>query len=206
MAIAVTCQACGRQYNVKDEAAGKKFKCKDCGEAVSVPEGGGGGGAAADDYGEPYNPYADDDFGGESAAAPVAARRPKRKGARGPARERVSGPATGLTVCAAISLVVSILAAIGLPILILNMPNVGDEDKFQAVAQLVGVVINIPLCIVILIGASKMRSLSSYGWAMAAAIISAIPCTTPCCLISIGIGIWALVVLNDASVKSSFPS
>jgi hypothetical protein len=203
MAIAVTCQACGRQYNVKDEAAGKKFKCKDCGEVVSVPEVGGGGGAS-DDYGDPYNPYADEEFGEERAAAPPAARRPKRKGSGGPARERVNGPATGLTVCAAISLVISILAAVALPILIFNIPNIGDEEKFQVVAQLIGVVINIPLCIVILIGASRMRSLSSYGWAMAAAIISAIPCTTPCCLISIGMGIWALVVLNDADVKSAF--
>lgn len=37
MAIATTCEECGRDYNLKDELAGKKFKCKECGAVVVVP-------------------------------------------------------------------------------------------------------------------------------------------------------------------------
>lgn len=37
MAIATSCQDCGRDYKLKDELAGKKFKCKDCGAVVVVP-------------------------------------------------------------------------------------------------------------------------------------------------------------------------
>ena len=36
MPISVGCPECGRGYNVKDELAGKKFKCKDCGALVAV--------------------------------------------------------------------------------------------------------------------------------------------------------------------------
>jgi hypothetical protein len=36
MPIAVEC-ACGKRYKVPDDAAGKKFRCKECGEALTVP-------------------------------------------------------------------------------------------------------------------------------------------------------------------------
>jgi hypothetical protein len=31
-----------------------------------------------------------------------------------------------------------------------------------------------------------------------------VPCISPCCLVGLPIGIWALVVLNKPEVKSSF--
>ena len=37
MAIATSCGECGRDYSLKDELAGKKFKCKNCGAVVVVP-------------------------------------------------------------------------------------------------------------------------------------------------------------------------
>ncbi|MFM9965720.1 MAG: hypothetical protein ACKV2Q_31435 [Planctomycetaceae bacterium] len=37
MAIATSCGECGRDYSLKDELAGKKFKCKECGATVVVP-------------------------------------------------------------------------------------------------------------------------------------------------------------------------
>ena len=36
MPIRVTC-ACGKQYNLKDEVAGRKVKCPTCGAAIDVP-------------------------------------------------------------------------------------------------------------------------------------------------------------------------
>jgi hypothetical protein len=36
MSITANC-SCGKKYQVKDDFAGKKFKCKDCGETVKVP-------------------------------------------------------------------------------------------------------------------------------------------------------------------------
>lgn len=37
MSIAVVCENCGRDYTVKDEAAGLKFRCQDCGRVIEVP-------------------------------------------------------------------------------------------------------------------------------------------------------------------------
>jgi hypothetical protein len=39
---------------------------------------------------------------------------------------------------------------------------------------------------------------------MAASIIAMIPCVSPCCLLGLPIGIWALVVLMKPEVKSAF--
>jgi hypothetical protein len=37
MAISFNCRGCGASYSVKDEYAGKKTKCKKCGESISIP-------------------------------------------------------------------------------------------------------------------------------------------------------------------------
>jgi hypothetical protein len=41
--ISVDCNQCGRNYTVRDDAAGRRFKCKECGHVVQVP------GAAVDE-------------------------------------------------------------------------------------------------------------------------------------------------------------
>jgi hypothetical protein len=55
-----------------------------------------------------------------------------------------------------------------------------------------------------LVGAYKMMNLDSYSAARSAAIISVIPLCSPCLILGIPFGIWALVVLSDAQVKSAF--
>ena len=37
MSIRVECDACGKVLNAKDDAAGKKAKCPDCGKVLSIP-------------------------------------------------------------------------------------------------------------------------------------------------------------------------
>ena len=39
MSIATSCSECGKSYRVGDENAGRQFKCKQCGNPVSVPGG-----------------------------------------------------------------------------------------------------------------------------------------------------------------------
>jgi len=60
--------------------------------------------------------------------------------------------------------------------------------------------------VLVFIGAMKMKNLENYSLAMAAAIVAVIPCISPCCLLGLPFGIWALVVLNDSSVKAAFRS
>ncbi len=56
------------------------------------------------------------------------------------------------------------------------------------------------LCI---FGALQMKNASSYGWSMAACIISIIGMNFCCCL-STPVGIWGLIVLLKPDVKAAF--
>ena len=38
MTIKISCGICGKNYKVQDEAAGKKLRCKECGETIKIPE------------------------------------------------------------------------------------------------------------------------------------------------------------------------
>ncbi len=70
-----------------------------------------------------------------------------------------------------------------------------------------GLVLNlIPLTIafVVIFGALRMKNLRSYSLALASAILGMIPCFSPCCLVGLPIGVWAIVVLMDPTVKQSF--
>src|SRR5438046_917252 len=37
MAIIVECNSCGKQYNAPDSMAGKRVKCKQCGQVFAIP-------------------------------------------------------------------------------------------------------------------------------------------------------------------------
>ena len=58
--------------------------------------------------------------------------------------------------------------------------------------------------IVIIWGGVKMLQLRSYGLAMTASVLALIPCISPCCVLGIPFGIWALVVLRNNDVKAAF--
>lgn len=58
--------------------------------------------------------------------------------------------------------------------------------------------------IVTVIGARAMMQRSSYAAAMTAAIFNVIPCLAVCYLLGIPLGIWALILLRDPTVKPAF--
>jgi hypothetical protein len=55
-----------------------------------------------------------------------------------------------------------------------------------------------------LLGAWNMKWLQGYALSVVAAILAVIPCTSPCYMLGLPFGIWALVVLNDPLVKAAF--
>lgn len=79
------------------------------------------------------------------------------------------------------------------------VPAVGPAE-----AQLLLSACSLLVSIVILWGGISMKKLRSYALAMSASILAMIPCFSPCCLVGIPIGIWALVVLSDPSVRAAF--
>jgi hypothetical protein len=60
--------------------------------------------------------------------------------------------------------------------------------------------------LLILLGGVSLVTLRAYGLGITGAILAMIPCISPlaCILVGVGIGIWALVVLLSADVRSVF--
>ena len=92
MSISAKCRKCGKSYSVKDEFAGKKFRCQECQSPVTVPKAevfdaeewdaeDDFGGGADDDY-EDYGPR-------RSAAMPPAPRRAPKKKKPAPSKKPV---------------------------------------------------------------------------------------------------------------------
>ncbi|MBA4150904.1 MAG: DUF4339 domain-containing protein [Verrucomicrobia bacterium] len=134
------------------------------------------------------------------------------EGDRPAALDKVSGPSIGLYVTAGLGL---FAAGAGLLINLFGVgigaAGMGGSPETERFAQMmggtlgiVGNILGIVVSIVIFLGANKMRKLESYGFSMAASIIAMIPCISPCCLVGLPIGIWAIVVLNKPEVKSQF--
>jgi hypothetical protein len=53
-------------------------------------------------------------------------------------------------------------------------------------------------------GALSMKNLRRRGLAIAAGVLAVIPCLSPCYLLALPAGIWALVVLGSRDVKDAF--
>ena len=66
--------------------------------------------------------------------------------------------------------------------------------------DLAGLVVDV----LIILGATRMKVLQSHGLAVAASVLAVLPCLSPCCILSMPFGIWALVVLLRPEVKSQF--
>ncbi len=124
------------------------------------------------------------------------------------AESKVKVPAMTLLIVTAISMALHVV------IILLKLLGAGAgaaegvEEAMQAmISGPMGAVFGVIALVrdgFIIFGMMKMMKLQSYGLALTACIMSMIPCTSPCCLIGIPIGIWGIVVLNDPLVKGSF--
>lgn len=127
---------------------------------------------------------------------------------RAAAMEQLKGPAIGLMATAGVGAAWQVLALImnvtgaGMGALMRGsrgMPNM-LSGGIGAVFNVIGLI----MAVVVFLGASKMKNAESYGFAMAAAILAMIPCVSPCCLLGLPLGIWALIVLLKPEVKAAF--
>jgi hypothetical protein len=73
MGIQIECHQCRKQYNVRDENAGKRLKCKKCGYVISIP--------AHDEFEEDWDRM-------EDAASPMSPSHPPRRSKKMSSRRR----------------------------------------------------------------------------------------------------------------------
>jgi hypothetical protein len=95
--IQVTCESCYRTYGVKDQYAGRRIKCPDCGSPVQIPDG-----AARPPAEE--NIFGDDEFGFAAEPPPPRSRQGRSSSAKSPSpvKSGTSIPVVWVIIAAAI--------------------------------------------------------------------------------------------------------
>lgn len=196
MSIEVRCAECGEEFVLKDSAAGKTLPCKVCGAKMQVPD--------ADDL-------SDEEFDDELPAEPTTKSGPSKR--KKQAASRTFLPAVFLYVIAGLSVINHgsgiVMAAMGVnlnPFMDANALQNQNPAAQQAamIGGMVGGLIGLTLDGLVLYGAYCMQSLKNYSMALTGAIVACIPFCGPCVVLGIPFGIWSLVVLSNADVKSAF--
>jgi hypothetical protein len=127
------------------------------------------------------------------------------------ARDMLRGPAVGLKIAAAVGGVTQIASIVFVALAVGVARNEGNREE-AVVATLAGSAgmslgcLGIAMALFLWIGAGRMAGLRSYGLSMATGVVALIPCLSPCCVITLPFGIWALFVMARPEVKSAFTS
>jgi hypothetical protein len=128
----------------------------------------------------------------------------------GDASRQVSGPATGLLVTGILG---AFFAGLGLIASIVGMgiaPFIREEiperyaEFWEGSMGAASSIVEIAVAAFIIFAALKMKELRQWELSLAASIVAMIPCISPCCILGLPIGIWALVVLLRPEIKEAF--
>ena len=207
MPISVYCQQCAKEYRIKDTQAGMRVRCPN-GHVLTVPPNLASApreieiaehDTMARDFRDD-NPYVSPGYDPGS---------PDRR--RAFVRGRVTAPAIVLIVVGGVGLALSLLslafALLGpAPRIDPKAPEFvrefqrGAAGPAAALIQAAFVVLNA----VIVLGAVQMFRFESWGLAMAASILAIVNIGSCCCLVSLPIGIWSLLILMRPDVRAAF--
>ena len=119
---------------------------------------------------------------------------------------RVSAPAVGLIVTGALGAALGLLGV--LMMTIGGVAALAGKDAADALpglgVSLVFSVIGIAVSGFVAYAGMQMRKLQGWGLSLAGAIVAMIPCISPCCILGLPIGIWAILVLINEDIKRAF--
>jgi hypothetical protein len=124
------------------------------------------------------------------------------------AANQVKGPAVGLMVAAGIGglfqLLSLVLRVLGTGIGMMGNSSSAYGHMLSGGVGIVVSLIGLATTGFIIWGAMQMMSLQNYTISMAASVVAMVPCVSPCCLLGLPVGIWALVILMKPEVKAAF--
>jgi uncharacterized membrane protein YhaH (DUF805 family) len=208
MAIEFRCPSCRGLLRVPDEAAGREAQCPQCGRTSAVPAAAASGplapaGPPAD--AEEVNPFQSPLQSGGPASTP--------QGLENAAR-RVAAPATTLIVIGSLTAFANLAMAVLCAVFAMGRWR-GPQAQFLLLpmAMVVAYFLFVALLdTIVILGGISMRNLRNYGLSIAAALITIIPFSYPCCMawtflfwvLGLPFGIWALAVLCQGDVKAAF--
>jgi hypothetical protein len=134
--------------------------------------------------------------------------RPRRT-RRDAAAEKVAIPAIFMMVLGGIGFAAAVANAVFVVIqrdepnpIFKQDPAMKDDPAYIA-GQVATVIATILWGIIVFFGGLQMKGLRSRGFVVFSCIWAMLPCNW-CCLIGLPVGIWALVTVNDESVKRAF--
>lgn len=126
---------------------------------------------------------------------------------------RLSGPAYGLIGVGGIGIAVQFIT-LSMQVLNFGMGAAavangggGEEAIITLLSGTVGVAMSglaIVLGGLIIFAGFRMKDARSWNLAVGASVVAMLPCLSPCCILGIPAGIWALMVLMDDAVKEEF--
>jgi len=128
---------------------------------------------------------------------------------RSAAEQKVKTPATWLMISTIASVVLTLLFFLASLFGVFDLSQLEGFEGFEVPAgsriiEIVQLLVQLGIAGVMYVGAMKMQRLESWGFALAASILAIVPCISPCCLLTMPFGIWALIVLLNAEVKGQF--
>jgi len=225
MAIEFRCSQCQRLLRTGGDTVGKQAQCPECGAITTIPAASGTPVAASPVPSQPADSSPPPTGSSEQTPYPSQTVPPwpqqdvwSQDAAKVYAAGRIAMPAMAIILMTVFGIVSQgfffyRLACFGTDglreRLIAQNPEFKDLPVeyigYSITFAVAAVVIQLLLNLIILYGATQMRQLKNRGFAMLAAILALIPCTSPCCcLLSVPLAIWALIVLNDEAVKAAF--
>jgi hypothetical protein len=131
-----------------------------------------------------------------------------------PAADLVNGPGIGLIATGALNILFGLLRVVisltGFGIGMFSGASGANDEMTKMIMSMAGTVgvvfgaLGVVCGGITLLGGLKLRKFESYGLCMTACILAMIPCTSPCCLVGLPVGIWVLIVMSKPEVKSQF--
>jgi len=123
-------------------------------------------------------------------------------------RDQLKPPAICIIVAMSIGMLFQILG-VAMNLLGVGLGAAADSPEgLQVLVQgTLGVVfgiISLGIGGFVIFACTKMMKLEGYVLSMAGVILAMLPCVSPCCLLGLPFGIWAIVVMNKPEVKAAF--
>jgi hypothetical protein len=119
-------------------------------------------------------------------------------------------PAVGLVITSSFWLIILVVALVLNLFYLLGLAqmNVQQGGDFLGEAampmNLVGIMLMAFVTSCVLYGSLSMMQRRNYGVAVTAAVLSVLPCFSPCFIVGIPFGLWALLLLFRPEVKYGF--
>lgn len=140
---------------------------------------------------------------------------PPPGGGPGAALQKIRAPAVGLIVTGALGMLVSLVSFVmdllTTPSMSLLIIAMADYNAGLSSDQLLAIVIGwrvtgFLVSAFIVWATMQMKDLRNRTLSIVASVVAMIPCISPCCILGLPIGIWALITINDPAVKGAFRS